>query len=101
MGERRNDLEIVIEILQIASQIPNSDRSPLYDVRNPARASCEGHACEVMFSRTNLLGRWSARLRPRGLRRACFVFGPVAAPPVPAPQPWCRQTGSNLPPHAS
>src|SRR5258708_3165534 len=76
MGERRNDLEIVIEILQIASQIPNSDRSPLYDVRNPARASCEGHACEVMFSRTNLLGRWSARLRPRGLRRARFVFGP-------------------------
>src|SRR5260370_18381976 len=99
MGERRNDLEIVIEILQIASQIPNSDRSPLYDVRNPARASCEGHACEVMFSRTNLLGRWSARLRPRGLRRACFVFGPVAAPRVAEGEAWWSQTGSNRRPH--
>src|SRR5258708_33570514 len=95
MGERRNDLEIVIEILQIASQIPNSDRSPLYDVRNPARASCEGHACEVMFSRTNLLGRWSARLRPRGLRRACFVFGPVAAPRVAEAGAWWRKTGTH------
>jgi hypothetical protein len=28
--------------MRIASQIPNSDQSPLYDVRNPARASCEG-----------------------------------------------------------
>src|SRR5947199_8683399 len=36
MNERRNDLEIVIELPQIALQIPNSDRSPLYDVRNPA-----------------------------------------------------------------
>ena len=42
MRERRNDLEIRNEIPQIALQIPNSDRSPLYDVRNPARASCEG-----------------------------------------------------------
>src|SRR5258708_8736113 len=100
MGERRNDLEIVIEILQIASQITNSDRSPHYDVRNPARASCEGHACEVMFSRTNLLGRWSARLRPRGLRRACFVFGPVAAPRVAEGEAWWSQTGSNRRPHA-
>ena len=42
MHERRNDLEITIEIPQIALQIPNSDQSPLYDVRNPAGASCEG-----------------------------------------------------------
>jgi hypothetical protein len=34
--ERRNDLEIVNWIPQIALQIQNSDRSPLYDVRNPA-----------------------------------------------------------------
>src|SRR5215216_2595167 len=54
MNERRNDLEIVIEHPRIASQIPNSDRSPLYDVRNPARASCEDNACEVMFSRTTI-----------------------------------------------
>ncbi len=37
--ERRNDLEIMNWIPQIALQIQNSDRSPLYDVRNPARAS--------------------------------------------------------------
>jgi hypothetical protein len=34
--ERRNDLEIMDWIPQIALQIQNSDRSPLYDVRNPA-----------------------------------------------------------------
>src|SRR5260221_14657468 len=52
MNERRNDLEIVIEYLQIALQIPNSDRSPLYDVRNPARASCEGRDMRSDVSRT-------------------------------------------------
>jgi hypothetical protein len=30
------------EVLRHTLAIPNSDRSPLYDVRNPARASCEG-----------------------------------------------------------
>ena len=35
--KRRNDLEIMNWIPQIALQIQNSDRSPLYDVRNPAR----------------------------------------------------------------
>jgi hypothetical protein len=34
--KRRNDLEIMNLIPQIALQIQNSDRSPLYDVRNPA-----------------------------------------------------------------
>src|SRR5450759_240195 len=42
MNERRNVPEIVIVIGELLSQIPNSDQSPLYDVRNPARASCEG-----------------------------------------------------------
>src|SRR5258708_19833875 len=102
MGERRNDLEIVIEILQIASQIPNSDRSPLYDVRNPARASCEGHACEVMFSRTNLLGRWSARLRSSSYDAAAYRYD-RACPAIAgvASEGWWSQTGSNRPPHAS
>src|SRR3954467_1621584 len=36
MSERRNVPEIVIGSPRIASQIPNSDRSPLYDVRYPA-----------------------------------------------------------------
>jgi hypothetical protein len=39
MSERRNVPEIVIGMLRIASRIPNSDQSPLYDVRNPAGAS--------------------------------------------------------------
>jgi hypothetical protein len=39
MRERRNVPEIVIVIGELLSQIPNSDQSPLYDVRNPARAS--------------------------------------------------------------
>src|ERR1700688_4846755 len=38
MNERRNVPEIVIVIGELLSQIPNSDQSPLYDVRNPARA---------------------------------------------------------------
>jgi hypothetical protein len=54
MNERRNDLEIVIEYPRIASQIPNSDRSPLYDVRYPARRVHPDSACEVMFSRTTI-----------------------------------------------
>jgi hypothetical protein len=49
MNERRNDLEIMNWIPQIALQIQNSDQSPLYDVRNPASEVCEDLACEVMF----------------------------------------------------
>jgi hypothetical protein len=51
MNERRNDLEIMSEYPQIALQIPNSDRSPLYDVRNHARRSPgeDLATCEVMF----------------------------------------------------
>jgi hypothetical protein len=40
--ERRNDLEIMNWIPQITLQIPNSDRSPLYDVRNPAKRRPKG-----------------------------------------------------------
>jgi hypothetical protein len=49
MGKRRNDLEIMNWIPQIALHIQNSDQSPLYDVRNPAGTVCEDYACEVMF----------------------------------------------------
>src|ERR1700722_18931577 len=47
--ERRNDLEIMNWIPQIALQTQNSDQSPLYDVRNPARRVHKDNACEVMF----------------------------------------------------
>src|SRR5437773_10678785 len=59
MNERRNDLEIMIEHPRIASQIPNSDRSPLYDVRKHARASRKGGNMRSNVSRTI----WLAAIR--------------------------------------
>ena len=41
--------------MRIASQIPNSDQSPLYDVRNPARASRVGRNVRSDVSRTMFL----------------------------------------------
>jgi len=72
MNERRNDLEIMNWIPQIALQIQNSDRSPLYDVRNPAGKVCKDVACEVMFRGRLSLTCQSARLRSFELRRARF-----------------------------
>src|SRR5262245_45083660 len=76
MGKRRNDLEIRNEILQIALQTPNSDRSPLYDVRYHAR-------------------RYSSEQRERSdVSRTIFetvsIFDSI----------WWSQTGSNRRPHA-
>ena len=82
MSERRNDLEITIESPQIASQIPNSDRSPLYDVRNPARI-VRRTSVRSDVSRTICIGRGffkvqaSARLRSVELRRAHFASSPA------------------------
>ena len=81
--ERRNDLEIVNWIPQIALQIQNSDRSPLYDVRNPARARPRRDAtCEVMFR-----GRY---IRGNLLNAKASIFNSI----------WWSQTGSNRRPHA-
>jgi hypothetical protein len=52
MIERRNVPEIVIGIRELLREIPNSDQSPLYDVRNPARASREGSNVRSDVSRT-------------------------------------------------
>jgi hypothetical protein len=52
MNERRNDLEIMNWIPQIALQAQNSDQSPLYDVRNPAGASRKGQRMRSDVSRT-------------------------------------------------
>ena len=90
MCERRNDLEITIESPRIASQIPNSDQSPLYDVRNPARASCEG--CDVrsdvsrtIFERHGQPVFWSARLRSFELRRGSLRYDRLAEPKLAQP----------------
>ena len=106
MSRRRNDLEITIESPRIASQIPNSDQSPLYDVRNPARASCKGHNVRSDVSRTMFSGdvlwrcslvRRKARRRPLGYA----VHRSVPAWPCHAkPEAWWSQTGSNRRPHA-
>jgi hypothetical protein len=92
--------------MRIASQIPNSDQSPLYDVRNPARASDKDATCEVMFRGRYSLAikpgdQWSARLRSFELRRGS-LRSREACPAVAgaASEGWWSQTGSNRRPHA-
>ena len=81
MNERRNDLEIMNWYPQIALQIQNSDRSPLYDVRNPAGKVCEDVACEVMFRGRCSLVRRKARRRPMGYAGHASRFGSCVAAP--------------------
>ena len=95
--KRRNDLEIMNWIPQIALQTQNSDQSPLYDVRNPARASCKGHNVRSDVSRTMFSGDalWSGArpvVAPRFLRGR--------ATRNPKGEAWWSQTGSNRRPHA-
>src|ERR1700748_2683405 len=49
-----------------AFAIPNPDRSPLYDVRNPARASCEGQRMRSDVSRTILMEATCSSFDPSG-----------------------------------
>jgi hypothetical protein len=86
--------------MRIASQIPNSDQSPLYDVRNPARASSEGRNVRSDVSRTIIRGPMVSpsslfRATPGTLRSAC-----PAAPRIAEGEAWWSQTGSNRRPHA-
>jgi hypothetical protein len=86
--------------MRIASQIPNSDQSPLYDVRNPARASREGRNVRSDVSRTIIRGPMVSpsslfRATPGTLRSAC-----PAAPRIAEGEAWWSQTGSNRRPHA-
>ena len=76
MNERRNDLEIRNESPRIASQIPNSDRSPLYDVRYHARRYSSEQRVRSDVSRT--------------IVEAFSNFDII----------WWSQTGSNRRPHA-
>src|SRR6201746_1897799 len=70
MRERRNDLEIMNWIPQIALQIQNSDRSPLYDVRNPAREVCEDYRERSDVMRTTIGKRCiDLRIPSGGARR--------------------------------
>ena len=87
MRERRNDLEIMNWYPQIALQIQNSDRSPLYDVRNPAGKVCEDVACEVMFRGRLFEAPCSSTA---SCSRMASIFDFI----------WWSQTGSNRRPHA-
>src|SRR3979411_2543364 len=99
MNERRNDLEIMNWYPQIALQIQNSDRSPLYDVRNPAGKVCEDVACAVMFrGRYSLAGNGQPVFE---LRRGSLRFDQARlAVAGAASEGWWSQTGSNRRPHA-
>jgi hypothetical protein len=106
--ERRNDLEIVNWIPQIALQIQNSDRSPLYDVINPAPrhpVKDERMRSDVFRGRCLAIGCFGDRwISPSSLSRASpgtlrFVSC-VAAPRAAEGEAWWSQTGSNRRPHA-
>jgi hypothetical protein len=61
MNERRNVPEIVIVISELLSQIPNSDQSPLYDVRYHARRCPSGQRVRIDVSRTIIRGTLDLR----------------------------------------
>ena len=88
-----------MEFPRIASQDPNSDRSPLYDVRNPARASRWGRDVRSDVSRTMFWRPVSPsslfRATPGTLRSPC-----PAVPRIAEGEAWWSQTGSNRRPHA-
>src|SRR6185369_16715309 len=69
MRERRNDLEIRDEIPQIALQIPNSDRSPLYDVRYHARRYSSEQRVRSDVSRTKYSRHPRSSISSGGARR--------------------------------
>src|SRR6266403_4467198 len=83
-----------------AFAIPNSDRSPLYDVRNPAGAP-EGRRMRSDVFADDKLGD---RVSPSSLfelRRGSLRFDPAClAVAGAASEGWWSQTGSNRRPHA-
>ena len=90
---------------ELLRRIPNSDQSPLYDVRNPAAASVEGRKLRSDVSRTMWRSIVSqATVSPSSPKWATpgtlrFVSA-TAAPRVAEGEAWWSQTGSNRRPHA-
>src|SRR5436190_14792426 len=76
MNERRNDLEIMNWIPQIALQIQTRIDLLFTMSENTQAHVCEDSACEVMFRGRCSLVRQPARLRSLELRRARFAFRP-------------------------
>src|SRR5882757_8066499 len=100
MNERRNVPGDSDWYPQIASQIPNSDQSPLYDVRNPAGASREGQRMRSDVSRTMF---WATLASPSSLFRATpgTLRSPCpAAPRAAEGEAWWAWEDLNFRPHA-
>jgi hypothetical protein len=86
---------------QIASQIPYPDRSPLYDVRNPAPASRKERKVRSDVSRTANWHTGSAiKSQPTVALPAMPGALRSATPRVAEGEAWWSQTGSNRRPHA-
>src|SRR3954454_10038851 len=83
MGERSSTHQDN-EVLRHAFAIPNPDRSPLYDVRNPAGGSCEGRRMRSdVFADDKLGDRVQPVFAQEGYAGHASPFGPcVAAPRV-------------------
>jgi hypothetical protein len=102
MNERRNDLEIMNWISANCFADPKLGSISSLRCQKSRRHVCEDSACEVMFRGRYFFGRQSARLRPRGLRRASFAPRLLrgCATRSPKGEAWWSQTGSNRRPHA-
>ena len=74
--ERRNDPEIVKDAHGISMR-PNSDRSPLYDVRKHAVHVRLNDACELMFR---------GRIKPRAIYEPGYAKASARQPSLPACQ---------------
>src|SRR5258708_19070003 len=99
MNERRNVPEIVIVICELLRRSQTRINLLFTMSEIPHARPVKDNACEVMF-RGRLFAIGSSPSSPFGLRRARFVFGPVAAPRVAEGEAWWSQTGSNRRPHA-
>ena len=89
---------------RIAPQIPYPDRSPLYDVRNPAPYVLEERNVRSDVSRTiSWLGLdLGSDLMARSGRLTSLHHGRLHSPCArcPVEEAWWSQTGSNRRPHA-
>ena len=100
MNERRNGLEIV-KGRAIACTIQLGSISSLRCQKSRIQILVQDHGCEVMFSRTIILGRQSARLRSFSYAgHLRFVTPRGCATRSPKGEAWWSQTGSNRRPHA-
>ena len=102
MIERRNVPEIVIAIHELLRRSQTRINLLFTMSEIPHAHPVKDATREVMFRGRYFFGRQSARLRPRGLRRASFAPRLLrgCATRSPKGEAWWSQTGSNRRPHA-